>query len=375
MINIKDIKDIKVLIICDTFNIGGIQRLALDQAYSLSNRGILSEILILSSKEIAKSDSFELNEANLIKKHDIKIRYLPGSKFQQMLTLKGILSHNNYNKIFAHSLRGGVITWLLCRAFRYKMHVSTVIHQLPSFSSPVQRFKRMLYSQFCDNLYIFSVAAKNDWLSNQSSSLLFRLITKRRKVSVCRNGVYLPRLDYNMENTGNSTDLKRLIFIGRLTAWKGLNTFLKIAQLEQFKNLEFLIMSPSDPHEFLSELNIDTLNRITCVIGKSVSQIDFLPGDLLLYPADYGKKNSFIEGVSINVLEMACIGVPSVISNGVETWPELFELGIFQTVDWADIRLVADLIQKDFRVMSSDQVLNSRRLIDINNNLDVMLQI
>jgi glycosyltransferase involved in cell wall biosynthesis len=364
----------KVLIICDTFNIGGIQRLALDQAYSLSNRGIQSEILVLSSKEISKFDSFELNEANLIKEHNIKISYLPGKKFEQMMFLKNIISSNYYSKIFAHSLRGGVITWLLCRAFRYKVHISTIIHQLPSFSSPVQRFKRMLYSQFCDNLYIFSVAAKNDWASNQSNNFLFRFITQRRKVLVCRNGVYLPRLEYKIENTGNSTELKRLIFIGRLTAWKGLNTFLKIAQLEQFKKLEFLIMSPSDPHEFLSELDIDTLNRITCVIGKSVSQINFYPGDLLLYPADYGKEKEFIEGVSINVLEMACIGVPSIISKGAETWPELFELGIFQTVDWTDIRLVANLIQNNFKIISSDQVLKSRKLIDIKNNLDVMLQ-
>jgi glycosyltransferase involved in cell wall biosynthesis len=364
----------KVLIICDTFNIGGIQRLALDQAYSLSNRGILSEILILSSKEISKFDSFELNEANLIKEHNIKISYLPGNKFKQMLSMKNIISSNYYSKILAHSLRGGVITWLLCRAFRYKLHISTIIHQLPSFSSPVQRFKRMLYSQFCDNLYIFSVAAKNDWLSNQSSNLLFRLITRRRKILVCRNGVYLPRLEYKMENIGDSTELKRLIFIGRLTAWKGLDTFLKIAQQEQFKKLDFLIMSPSDPHEFLSELNIDTLSRITCVIGKSVSQINFYPGDLLLYPADYGKENKFIEGVSINVLEMACVGVPSMISNGTETWPELFELGIFQTVDWTDIRLVANFIQNNFKTISSDQVLKSRKLIDVNNNLDIMLQ-
>lgn len=362
----------KVLIICDSFNIGGIQRLALDQAYGLADRGILAEILVMSSRDIAKADSFEINESDLIKKHGVKITYLPGTRKEQFFYIKKMLSSRQYNKIFAHSLRGGVLTWILCKTFKYNVYVLTVIHQLPSLSAPVQRFKRMFYSQFCDKLYIFSVAAKNDWLSNQNRNLFVKLFTSRRKIIVCRNGVYLPRLTQSYEGVDNFFELKRIIFIGRLTAWKGLTTFLKIAQLDILKKQKFLIVSPTEPHEFLKSLNGDVSNRITCITGKSVSQISFYPGDLLLYPASFG--GIFIEGISINVLEMACIGVPSIISNGIDTWPELATLGMLQVVNWTDTYSVASLILNKYKFSSSDKILEARRLIDINNNLDIMLQ-
>jgi len=362
----------KVLIICDSFNIGGIQWLALDQAYGLADRGISGEILIMSSREIAKSDSFEINESDLIKKRRVKIIYLPGTRKEQMFHIKKMLSSGQYNKIFAHSLRGGVLTWILCKIFRYDVCVSTVIHQLPSLSAPIQRFKRMFYSQFCDKLYIFSVAAKNDWLSNQNRNLYVKLFTRRRKVSVCRNGVYLPRLTQSYEGIDNFFEPKRIIFIGRLTAWKGLTTFLKIAQLEVLKEQKILIVSPTEPHEFLKNLNDDISSRITCITGKSVSQINFYPGDLLLYPVVF--EGMFIEGVSINVLEMACLGVPSIISNGIDTWPELATLGILQVVNWTDSESVASLILNKYKFSSSNKILEARRLIDINNNLNIMLQ-
>jgi len=362
----------RVLIICDSFNIGGIQRLALDQAYGLADRGILGEILVMSSRDIAKSDSFEINESDLIKKHRVKITYLPGTRKEQLFYIKKMLSSMQYNKIFAHSLRGGVLTWILCKTFKYNVCVSTVIHQLPSLSAPAQRFKRMFYSQFCDKLYIFSVAAKNDWLSNQKRNLFVKLFTSRRKVFVCRNGVYLPRLTQSFEGIDNFLELKRMIFIGRLTAWKGLTTFLKIAQLEVFKKQKYLIISPTEPNEFLKNLNDDVSNRITCITGKSVSQISFYSGDLLLYPAIFG--GDFIEGVSINVLEMACIGVPSIISNGIDTWPELATLEMLHVVNWTDTDSVASLILNKYKFSSSDKILEARRLIDINNNLDIMLQ-
>ena len=133
-----------------------------------------------------------------------------------------------------------------------------------------------------------------------------------------------------------------------------------------------MIVSPTEPQEFLKNLNYDVVKRITCITGKSVSQISFYPGDLLLYPVIFEGK--FLEGVSINVLEMACMGVPSIISNGIDTWPELATLGMLQVADWTDTESVASLILSNYKFSSSDGILEARRLIDINNNLDIMLQ-
>ena len=89
----------KILIICDSFNIGGIQRLALDQAYGLADRGIVAEILVMSSRDIAKADSFEINESDLIKKHRVNITYLPGTRKEQLFYIKKMF-HIWYGKQF-----------------------------------------------------------------------------------------------------------------------------------------------------------------------------------------------------------------------------------------------------------------------------------
>jgi hypothetical protein len=93
-----------------------------------------------------------------------------------------------------------------------------------------------------------------------------------------------------------------------------LGTFLDLAQMPQFKNLKILLVTPSDPKEYLANLEKDLVDRITCVVGKSISKIDFCAGDLRLYPANYGANSQFAERVSINVLEMACLGVPSLMT-------------------------------------------------------------
>jgi hypothetical protein len=93
-----------------------------------------------------------------------------------------------------------------------------------------------------------------------------------------------------------------------------LGTFLDLAQMPQFKNLKILLVTPSDPKEYLANLEKDLVDRITCVVGKSISKIDFCAGDLRLYPANYGANSQFAKRVSINVLEMACLGVPSLMT-------------------------------------------------------------
>jgi glycosyltransferase involved in cell wall biosynthesis len=165
-----------------------------------------------------------------------------------------------------------------------------------------------------------------------------------------------------------------LIFIGRLTAWKGLTTFLDLAQLPQLNNYEILLVTPSDPKIHISHLNNNLQKRITCIIGKSISQIDFKKGDLHLYPANYGKNSKFIEGISINVLEMASLGVPSFITiGGAETWPELIKLGIVIEVDWSKVDLLANFIENFTTSLHFTDIEKIRSVINIENNLKLAL--
>ena len=364
----------RVLIICDSFGIGGIERLALDQSYQLNKQGMFSEILILSDIPSDEKATFPNNEKELIEQLSIKIRYLPGSRLKQFIELFKIVDKGNYNYIFAYSLKGTVLAKLCRFRIREKYLIITTICQLPSLSAPLQRVKRFFYSQFTDKLFIFSLAALKDW-ENNKRNIVFRMLLLKRGVELLRTGVYLPRIPVkDIVNSGESNNVNRLVFIGRLTEWKGFKTFLDLAQLPQLNHCRILIVTPTDPKSYLLNLDTNFQKRVICVIGKSISRIDFKKGDLHIYPANHVNNSEFIEGISINVLEMASLGVPSLITkNGAETWPELTNLGIVIEVDWNNLNLVADFIKGLTVDFQDNDVQEIRNIVSIQNNLNSLL--
>lgn len=368
----------QILIICDDFQIGGIQRLALDQAYELSRRGVSSQILVLRAKPHSSTASFEKSEKELIESLAIQITYLPGSRARQFTEIKKLLTEKKYDYVLGHSLRGTVIICLIRLFLNCHLTIITTIHQLPSMSAPIQRIRRFIYSQFSDKLYIYSAVAKKDWDSRRKRNPFIWLISSRRKIQLCRNGVFLPRLSLMESNfKSHPKTLKRFVFIGRLTAWKGLKTFLDIAQMPQFKNIEILLVTPTEPKEFLTHVEKNLIDRIVCEVGKSLSQINFHAGDLHLYPANPSATQSevFVEGVSINVLEMACLGVPSLTTKGgADTWPELVDFGMITEVDWGNLSAVAKTIERDFTIPPYKVIEQCRTIIDVSRNLDFLFR-
>ena len=140
-----------------------------------------------------------------------------------------------------------------------------------------------------------------------------------------------------------------------------------------FQHVNLLLVTPTDPNQHLSALNEASRSRIHSEVGKSISQVDFFPGDLHIYPANYGSQNRFVEGISINVLEMACLGIRSLISkNGADTWPELVEIGMVRDADWTNIDEVEELIDSNSESAPIEAIREARRLIDVQANLEII---
>lgn len=329
-------------------------------------------IIVLNSKPLNNVPSFIHAEKDLIQKLKIEFIFLDGSKFRQFKNLFSIIKSKKTKLLICHSLRATVLCYFIKKLLKVKFSIVTSIHQLLSMSAPVQRVRRVFYSQFTDILFAYSEAVKKDWDYRRKHNLFIRSISCRRNISVCRNGVYLPRINFNQGKFSNSENkIERLIFINRLTAWKGLDVALKIIELKEFINTRLLLVTPDDPNKYLVDVNSEVRDRILSIAGKSVSQIEFYPGDLHIYPATYGPSSRYIEAISINVLEMACFGVKSFVTkNGVDTWPELVKSGMVFEVDWSNEQSTINTILKNGVSAKVDEINNARELIDVKNNLN-----
>jgi glycosyltransferase involved in cell wall biosynthesis len=163
--------------------------------------------------------------------------------------------------------------------------------------------------------------------------------------------------------------------VNRLTAWKGLPTLLKLLENPKFQEIKLLLVTPTDPTPYLNELSEKTRTRIETEVGKSISQVSFYPGDLHIYPANYGSSNKFVEGISINVLEMACLGVRSLITkDGSDTWPELVQIGMVSDTDWTNTENVEAVIETYSHSASIETILQARNIIDVQSNLDLIFR-
>lgn len=116
--------------------------------------------------------------------------------------------------------------------------------------------------------------------------------------------------------------------------------------------------------------------RIQFEIGKRIEDVVFRLGDINVYPVNYGSQAKFIESISINCLEMACLGIPFLITQGGgDTWPELMEREFLYEVDWKNQESVETALKKAKSFVPNETLVNmARRLISIENNLESLIK-
>ena len=190
-----------------------------------------------------------------------------------------------------------------------------------------------------------------------------------------RNGIYLDRLPALMEKeTSNSS--KRLVFLGRNTGWKGISTLLDYAENVSLQHFGILLILPEIDKAWEQELRDRFGTRIELIIGKSLASYTPRDGDVHFYAAQYGADARFIESISLNCLEMASMGVPSLVTQGgVGTWPDLSEANVFIECNWGEIDETCKkiLIASDLK-LTSQAIKSIRGLVDIQNNVSEILR-
>ena len=359
----------KYLIIVESLRIGGIERLALDEFYFLKKNNYDVNLIVLSEKPTNKNGTFLEGDRDLISEFNSSIFYVPGSRIEKLKYIERVIfqdiSKETEIVAFSHSLKGSVIFFGIKLIFGRNIWISTTIHQLPSLSENKQRLKRFFYAQFTNKLFAYSEAVKKDW----DKHLITKIFGKSIKVN--RNGVYLDRL--NIFET-QMDDEKRIIWIGRNTSWKGLNKFIEIINYDELKDISVLIYVPYGAEDIRKRLAGRKLVEIR--EGLTLRQHTAKRFDVHFYPVDYGNHVQFIESISLNVLEFAAMGIPSLVTEkGVSTWPELVESGLLFETKWNDKDSILNNVERAFKVrLSKKEIDRVRSLINIKNHLVNLIQ-
>lgn len=362
----------------ENLQLGGYQRLALDQAYCFSKSGHSVSIISMCVND-SLTDNFEVLEKNLIDRYGIKIEHCGGSRFKQFLRIKNIVDHSiERQPIIVHSLRASVIVTLIKIISRRNLQVLTTIHQLPSLSAPMQRLKRFIYAQFCDELFAYSTAVKMDWDTRLSHFSFFQKLLFPKNITVLRNGIFLDRLpDIATELDSNQVFPNRVVYLGRVTSWKGLSKFYSCVMLPEFSQSKILMMIPSVNSKNVKEfMDPKAFERTTVVSGKTI--LDYSPNrnDIHLYPVEYPRNAKYVESISLNCLEMACLGVRSLVTTGgLGTWPEIVQSNVFIEIDWNQLEIeIGQKLDSCRSGLTDIEISRVRSKIDIQNQIDSYLK-
>lgn len=360
-----------IFIICDNSRIGGIQRLAMDQSYQFSDMHLQPYLIFMSPNPSTDQDSFLLREQELLAKSNIQIRFMGISRIHTILNLAKTIVKVRPSIIICHSLRSSVVSFIVSKFLRKNnIKVKSCIHQLPALSAPIQRFRRYLYAQFSHELYGYSKAVVSEWQLRFESSFINKPFASRLKIQLLRNGIYLPRVPY-IENL--SEKKKELCFVGRLTNWKGLETFLTIARLESMRDFKLKIAAPIFSINQKASIENEFRDRVKLLEGKTFSELGINSESILIYPVNYGVKGA-IESISINVLEALASGARCLVSfGGCETWPEFSKYEKVLEINWDKLTEQISLNSVFFeKELSHESVNTIRKIVDVRHNCLVL---
>ena len=362
-----------VFIFVDNLNMGGYQRLALDQAYCFASLGHRVSLISLSEIPSADKPSFIGPEASLIRKSGLIMKSYSGSRCRQFRNIRKFLKQEIQDPLFiSHSLRATVLLALIRITLPAKFQIHTTIHQIPGLSHLAQRKKRFFYAQFSNFLHGYSNAVVVDWQAREKDESLLFKVGVSKKIDLLRNGVFIPRIP-KQNSKVLENEKPRLIYIGRSTHWKGILEFMNIVKDVHLVNFDVLILMPEFDKGLLVGLEESVLERLHILEGKTVADVVRVPGDVHIYPTLYGSNIDLIEGISLNCMEMACMGIPSVISqNGSSTWPENILKGIITETDWLNLELT---VARILDASSIGMALLESKITDIRNLFSITNQI
>lgn len=353
------------IFIVENMRIGGIQRLVLDECYRLIELGHKPTIISLSPQLIDDS-MFEIDSTFPLV-NQISVIYLKSNKLFQLRHFCKLIRSNPRGKLVTSHSASAVPLLRIASIFQSKrINLTLYIHQLVTLSDTKQKLKRFVYSLFANEIAFSSNQFLLDWNVELVQSKIYWVFHKK-KMGFDRMGVYLPRLEWGKLNGKEICDSRvpHLIFMSRISTWKGSKDFTEICNRNLKQNLHAIaFVSPSsrkdlfDPIEFSS----DTAH-VLYARGLTNTLVDH--NSIHIYPSNYGPKVRFPQSIGMNVLEMIACGIPSLISEeGFESWPELRDSLLVQVVNWDSKIEVDEAITRALNLSIEERRVATEKLLN-----------
>ena len=341
-----NLSGIDFVIVAENLKIGGVQRLLIDETYQFLEWKSNPRIISLSPK--LPEDHLPDLDQDYSQREKLKISYLNGSKVEQLKFFYRLMQEEDAPRIFiTHSTTGAALIKVCAFMSFKKVLIILQIHQLISLSDKKQQLKRFLYSMCANHVLFSSRQFLLEWELVISKKKFLKLIY-RKSLKFDRMGVYLPRLassDFTKKQLCKF-NAPHLIFLSRVTSWKGFEKFKSITNQFASSDMHTLAMTASNYRKDI--LNPDEFNTENShvVFNSSVTSLQLNLGSVHLYPSDYGPNIKYPQSIGMNVLEMISQGIPSLISKeGFESWPELQESQLVKVVDWKNSDEVLRLVE------------------------------
>lgn len=352
----------KIAIIVDNLRVGGVQRLALDEAYSLVKLGYCISIIVLEKKlpgdNIREVDGKYFHDFA----SDLRIKEISGSDIYIFNLLFQEFRSEIPDLVISHSAKGTLFSQVIriMTGNVRKFKVIGFIHQLITLSKPMQRIKRLLFYSFANEVRASSKQFILEIEYIRRRNLLYWIVFPRTIV-FDRMGIDLDRINFQTNRVVQIKDTNetRLIFLSRVVGWKGFNTFLNVCEESSNQTQKIVFTTPlyaqsTEICEFLTVANSIKIEN------SGIANLDKKSKALHLYPTNYGGTVKFPQNIGMNVLECIAVGIPSLISReDFWSWPELENSVFVQIADWKDSNL-----KDKIKAMSeiADQELESERL-------------
>jgi len=355
-----------IIVVVDNLDIGGVQRLAMDESYYFHSEG--RTCVLVSFTQTIKFKSILDVDEEFLKSSPLDIRVAPIGEKSRIRFFGDLVEKIRPEVILCHSARA-IAYFRILRILRPSRNFKILgfVHQIPQMSDKLQTFKRAVYFRLADKVFAVSNQFGLEIGHLRQKSFFYRVLF-RKDISFDRIGVNLKRLDHQSLHASVKIEGHRpLLYLGRITKWKGFDRFCQYVE-EAFQGDDIIVFTSPALHADIFDDGFFKKHNRSIIFSKTIASFLWPSSAIHLYPTFYSDEVKFPMSISLNVLECIYLGIPSVISReNFESWPELKESILCSMTDWSTIELV--------EIISRLRKVNKENLIEESNKLRGVISI